>query len=45
VVTRCGKGPGRDKMGFPGGTSDKEFTYQCRRCKKSGLEPYVGKIP
>ena len=29
-------------MGFPGGTSGKESTCQCRRCK---FDPWFGKIP
>ena len=28
-----------------GGTSSKEPACQCRRCKKSGFNPWVGKIP
>ena len=32
-------------MGFPGGASDKEPTCQCRRCKRCGFDPWVGKIP
>ena len=31
--------------GFPGGTSSKEAACQCRRCKRCGLDPWVGKIP
>ena len=31
--------------GFPGGTSGKESTCQCRRCKRYGFNPWVGKIP
>ena len=31
-------------MGFPGGTSGKEPTYQCKRCKRHGFDPWVGKI-
>ena len=31
--------------GFPGGTSGKELTYQCRRHKKPGFSPWVRKIP
>ena len=31
--------------GFPGGTSGKEPTCQCRRCKRHGFDPWVGKIP
>ena len=29
--------------GFPGGVSGKEPT--CRKCKRPGFEPWVGKIP
>ena len=32
-------------LAFPGGTSGKEPTCQCRRCKKRGFDPWVGKIP
>ena len=32
-------------MGFPGGTSGKESTCQCRRLKRHGFSPWVGKIP
>ena len=32
-------------MGFPGGTSGKESTCQCRRHKRRGFDPWVGKIP
>ena len=32
-------------LGFPGRTSVKESTCQCRRCKRHGLDPWVGKIP
>ena len=31
--------------GFPGGTSGKESTCQCRRCKKYRFDLWVGKIP
>ena len=31
--------------GFPGGTSGKEPACQCRRCKRCGFDPWVGKIP
>ena len=31
--------------GFPGGTSVKELTCQCRRHKKQEFSPWVGKIP
>ena len=32
-------------MGFPGGTSGKEPACQCRRGKRWGFNPCVGKIP
>ena len=32
-------------LGFPGGTRGKEPTCQCRRCKRCGFYPWVGKIP
>ena len=32
-------------LGFQSGTSGKEPTCQCRRCKRHGFEPWVGKIP
>ena len=31
--------------GFPGGASGKKLACQCRRCKRHGLHPWVGKIP
>ena len=31
--------------GFPGGSSGKESTCQCRRCKRPGFHPWVGKTP
>ena len=31
--------------GFPGGVSDKEPTYQCRRYRKQEFNPWVGKMP
>ena len=31
--------------GFPGGTSSKEPTCQCRRRRKWGFDPWVRKIP
>ena len=30
---------------FPGGAGGKESTWQCRRCKRHGFNPWVGKIP
>ena len=32
-------------MGFPGGASGKESVCQCRRCRRCGVDPFVGKIP
>ena len=32
-------------MGFPGGTSDKEPAFQCKRLKRCGFDPWVRKIP
>ena len=32
-------------MGFPGGTSGEKPTCQCRRCKRTRLDPWIGKIP
>ena len=31
--------------GFPGGARGKEPAYQCRRHKRYGFDPWVGKIP
>ena len=31
--------------GFPGGASGKEPTCQCRRQKRHGFAPWIGKIP
>ena len=31
--------------GFPGGASGKEPTCQCRRCKRCGFDPWIGKMP
>ena len=31
--------------GFPGGASGEEPACQCRRCKRHGFNPWVGKIP
>ena len=30
---------------FPGGTSGEELAYQCRRHKRCGFDPWVGKTP
>ena len=32
-------------MGFPGGASGKEPSCQCRRHKRCGFDPWVGKVP
>ena len=34
-----------DVWGFPGGTSGKEPICQCRRHKRCGSDPWVGKVP
>ena len=31
--------------GFTGGARDKKLTCQCRKCKRLGLDTWVGKIP
>ena len=33
------------ERGFPGGTSGKEPTCQCPRCRRCGFDPWAGKIP
>ena len=33
------------ETGFSGGTSGKELACQCRRHKRRGFNPWVGKIP
>ena len=32
-------------LGFPGGTSGKEPSCQCRRYKRCAFDPWIGKIP
>ena len=32
-------------LGFPGGTSGKESSFQCKRCKACGFNPWIEKIP
>ena len=32
-------------MSFPGGASGKQPTCQCRRPKRRGFDPWVGKMP
>ena len=39
------QGLAMSKRGFPRGTSGNEPTQQCRRQKRWGLDPWVGKIP
>ena len=34
-----------ESMGFPGSASGKEPACQCRRHKRCGFNPWVGKIP
>ena len=38
------RGPGH-RWGFPGGSVGKESVCQCRRCRRKGFDPPVGKIP
>ena len=33
------------EMGFPSAASGKEPAYKCRRHKRCGFSPWVGKIP
>ena len=35
----------KESLDFPGGVSRKEPVYQCRRLKRHGFDPWVGKIP
>ena len=37
--------PSVAKYGFPGGAGGKEPACQCRRCKRHGFDPWVGKTP
>ena len=39
------QGLATSKRGFPRGTSGNEPTQQCRRQKRWGLDPWVGKLP
>ena len=32
-------------MGFPGGASGKEPAFKCRKHKRHGFDPWIGKIP
>ena len=32
-------------VGFPGGATGQESTYQSRKCKRCEFDPHVGKIP
>ena len=41
----CAKWTSSHRMGFPSGTSGKESYCQCRRHKRHGFNPWVGKIP
>ena len=45
IVSNCFLYQIKPAGSFPGGTSDKELTCQCRRHKKCGFHPWVGKIP
>ena len=35
----------KEVWGLPGGASGKELAFQCRRHKRHGFNPWVGKIP
>ena len=35
----------QEEGGIPGGASDKEHAFQCRRIRRLGLDPWVKKIP
>ena len=35
----------KECLDFPGGTSGKEPTCQCKRHKRQGFDPWVRKIP
>ena len=35
----------QSRRGFPGGASGQELACQCRRHKRHGFDPWVGKIP
>ena len=43
--TRLSDGTEGPQWGFPGGTSGKELTRQCRSCKRLRFDPWVRKIP
>ena len=45
LATKRNKLPIHAIMGFPGGASGKESTCQCNRCKRLGIDPWIGKIP
>ena len=32
-------------MGFPGGSSGKEPAFQCRKHKRPGFDPWLGRCP
>ena len=34
-----------ENVGFPGGASGKEPAYQCKRQRRRGFNPWIGKIP
>ena len=46
VLGTCGDSPHLGEWGpFPGGTSGKEPSCQCRRHKSHRFDPWAGKIP
>ena len=44
-LNNCNNSSSRSIVGFLGSTSDKELACPCRRGKRHGLDPRVGKIP
>ena len=45
VAARSSTGASLEALGFLGGTSDKESTCQCRRCKRRKFDLWVRKVP
>ena len=43
--TRLSKWTTKGLLGFPGGASGKELACQCRKHKRHGINPWIGKIP
>ena len=45
ILITCRRHDTLHKENPKGGASGKEFSYQCRRHKRCGFDPWVGKIP